>query len=257
MPHIEWKTDKHVPIGNRKVPLTADVERMEGGEIGITRDTPSRLLLKKLAWPLHKLHHDLFVDGFIEWKIGRLIAKHRKAGGTVLDVASGDFSLMRYVGAGNYNALDIRFSEFHLRRMFGRYPDFNPVLASATAIPAGDAVADVVLSTEALSYIPEIETALSEIRRVLKKGGTFICSISNEHCYMHERKGPNPATVHRWNFSEFSSLVEAQGFRFVEGSKAGWWLPLPRWLTNTSYCLPVSPTDEYKATNFFYVFEAA
>lgn len=46
--------------------------------------------------------------------------------------------------------------------------------ASATALPFPDASFDAVVSTLVLCSVPDVETVLAEIRRVLRPGGAFV-----------------------------------------------------------------------------------
>ena len=53
-------------------------------------------------------------------------------------------------------------------------------LASATDIPYPDNFFDSVVCRSVLHHIPETERALQEIRRVLKRGGKFVCWETNK-----------------------------------------------------------------------------
>jgi SAM-dependent methyltransferase len=58
----------------------------------------------------------------------------------------------------------------------GRQP-MHYVGACGEALPLADAVADVVITINALDHVDDVARVLSEIRRVLKPGGAFIGSI--------------------------------------------------------------------------------
>ncbi len=53
-------------------------------------------------------------------------------------------------------------------------------LADAHSLPYGDESFDLVIAHHVLFYCNDIELACSEIARVLKKGGTFVCSTYSE-----------------------------------------------------------------------------
>ncbi|HVP12982.1 MAG TPA: class I SAM-dependent methyltransferase [Phycisphaerae bacterium] len=58
----------------------------------------------------------------------------------------------------------------------GQHP-MNYLAACGEAIPLRDAVVDVVITINALDHVEDAASAMSEIRRILKPGGTFIGSI--------------------------------------------------------------------------------
>src|SRR5919108_50247 len=45
---------------------------------------------------------------------------------------------------------------------------------SATVIPAPDETIDIAASTQVLEYVPDVDAALAEIRRVLRPGGRLL-----------------------------------------------------------------------------------
>ena len=59
--------------------------------------------------------------------------------------------------------------------------------AEATALPAGDATADVFISLETVEHVEDDRGFLGEVARVLKPNGLFICSTPN-------RSVTNPGT---------------------------------------------------------------
>ena len=256
MTRLNWTTSRTVNLGPWSIPTMGELPGQQYGFSGIKPNSKVMLALKKLAWPLRKLRDDLLVDGFIEREVERLFRKYYRQGDTCLEIGCGDLEMSRVVDGDWYNALDIRISEFHLRRMLERNKRLNVVLASASDIPAGDATVDVVISTETFTFIPDIDGALKEIRRVMKTGGRLMCSIPNNFSHLYVRKGPNRDTLHEWSFDGFAGLMEDKGFRLLERSRAGWWVPTPKWLTDTAYTLPFTPRDEYRTTTFFYAFEA-
>lgn len=257
MERIAWRVSQTQSVAGVDVPVADGLTTEDDTGLGIRRQSAATLQLKSLLWPLKKAHDDYLVDGFIEWELGRLIRSYVSPHDTVLEIGCGDMSLRNFLPADMiYNALEIQISEFQIKRVMGREPRVNLVIASATDIPAPTDSVTAVLSSEVFTSIPDIATVLSEIRRVMKTGGHLICSISNETCTKYDAKGPNPFTSHKWTFDEFSALVAQYGFQFIEGSRKGWWVPMPTWLTKTSYQLPLTPKQERDTTNFFYVFRA-
>ena len=110
-------------------------------------------------------------------------------GERVLDIGSGPgllvASMAQQVGvAGEVQGVDVSETMVGLART--RCLAFGQVgfgVADATALPFGDARFDVVVCTQVLEYVPEVERALAEIRRVLRPGGrTLIMDTDWESC---------------------------------------------------------------------------
>lgn len=68
-----------------------------------------------------------------------------------------------------------RFAQFHDPNDSSRRADF--LRASGLALPFADASFDKVICAEVLEHIPDYESVLAEIRRVLKPGGTLAVSV--------------------------------------------------------------------------------
>lgn len=257
MSRIEWSAEKHISVGAINLPIADGLEAGHNMGWGIRRHTRTNLGLKSLLWPLKKAHDDYLVDGFVEAEIGKLIRSYVTAQDTILEIGCGDMALRHYLPPGTvYNALDLMISEFHVRRVLGSDPNVNLVIASATSIPAPTDSVSLLVAMEMLQCIPDIDKALAEISRVTKKGGHVICSIANGHCTKYGAKGPSLYSAHRWSYDDLPELAKRHGLKLVERRRKGWWLPLPTWLTKTSYQLPLSPKREHDTAYFFYVFVA-
>ncbi|MEM8813065.1 MAG: class I SAM-dependent methyltransferase [Pseudomonadota bacterium] len=255
---IAWTTTDTVLVGNHKVARAPAGTPSGVLGSGIRRDSARQLAFKKLMWPAAKLYEYLFIDGFIEQETSKLIAKYIRPNDVFLEIGCGNMELRNALGDDMvFNALDIELSEFHLRRVLDSDQRVNVVLASATDIPAASESVSLIVSTEVLREIPHVDHAFAEIRRVSKPGGRFICSISNGHCHKYKAKGQHPSAIHTWSFDEFVSFAEDHGLRLLEGSRKGVWVPLPTWLTRTSYQLPVTAKSDYYNTVFFFAFEVA
>lgn len=258
MTQIHWTVDAVLTLGPHSIPCATQSEDGQSQQDGVKRYTKRGLVLRRVLWPTYKLWLDLFVDGFIEWETGRLIRKYCTGDSVFLEVGCGDMSLRRFVPRGIcYNALDVQFSEFHLRRVLAKDSRINVVIASATQIPARSDVATVIVSTETFEHIVDIDRAMREVYRVAAPGAILICTIPNNYCWKYQRKGPHTGHVNNWTYDGFIRFMEGHRFELLEGFMKGYWLPLPLWLTKTSYQLPVTSASEAYNTNFFYVFQAA
>lgn len=106
----------------------------------------------------------------------------------------------------------------HARRDF--------VLGSATALPLDDASCDGVVAVQVLEYVPELEQAVAELRRVLRPGGTAVLVDTDWrscvwHCDDRERTDTvlrvwEEHFVHPHLPTEIPALLRAGGLRDVQ-----------------------------------------
>ena len=256
MNRINWNTNHSVTVGGHHIPCMANIADGFNQGSGIKLDSTNILKVKRMLWPLFKFRNDMMIDGFIEWQVGKLIKKVLMDDSVFLEIGCGDMSLRKYIPKNIcYNALDLELSEFHIIKAIKSRSNINIILASADEIPAADNSASLIVSTETLEHIPEIDKAVSEIKRVAMPGTTFICSIPNNHCYKYHKKGSHTGHINNWTYDGFIEYMNSNDFEYVEGHMKGKWVPFPLWMTNTSYQLPVTSKSEYHNTNFFYVFK--
>lgn len=93
-------------------------------------------------------------------------------------------------------------------------PNLDFVVGDAIRLPINDSTFDVFVSLETVEHIQADNIFISEVKRILKPGGLFICSTPN-------RKITNPGTkitdkpwnvfhVREYDFVEFMDLVERE-----------------------------------------------
>ncbi len=257
MKRLNWTTTKKTCIGKYNIPCSEELVAQTNHVAGIRRDSKLKLILKTILWPALNLRNDLLVDGFIERNIGRWIKQLFTDDTVCLEVGSGDMSLRRFWPKNTcYNAFDFSFSEFQLLRVLRKSKNINIAIASATNIPLESNSVSLIISTEVFEHIPEIDRAVDEIHRIAMPGAKLICSIPNNYCYKYEKKGPHAQHVNNWTYDGFKDFMARHNFKFVKGHMKGFWIPLPLWLTETSYQLPISSSNEFYNTNFFFIFEA-
>lgn len=246
---------KKISIGKYKIPCSEDLLDQNNQVRGIRKDL-SKLILKTIFWQAFKLKNYLFVEGFIERGIVGWIKEFMTDNSVFLEVGCGDMSLSRFLPKNIwYNAFDLSLSEFHLRRVLSKESNINVALASATKIPLESSQVSLIVSKEVFEHIPEIDRAIDEIYRVAMPGAKLICSIPNNYCYKYNKKGSHPGHVNNWTYNGFKEFMMSYNFKFLKGYMKGLWIPLPLWLTKTSYQLPISSSEEFYNTNFFYLFE--
>jgi ubiquinone/menaquinone biosynthesis C-methylase UbiE len=133
-----------------------------------------------------------------------------RAGQRVLDIASGagygTGMLSRHgchVVGGDYDAATVAAA-----RDYWNYDDF--VSADAMALPFASESFDAVVSFETIEHVPDAAAFLAEMTRVLRPGGTFICSTPNIAYSDHP-----PYHLKEYRPEEFFALLE-RGYGVVE-----------------------------------------
>jgi ubiquinone/menaquinone biosynthesis C-methylase UbiE len=98
--------------------------------------------------------------------------------GNILVVGCGSQNEMSIVN-DEAKATGIDISEVAIKKARKQFPQFNFTVADATKLPFGDKKFDCVVCSEVIEHIKDRDKALSEIKRVLKEGGTFIITTPN------------------------------------------------------------------------------
>ncbi len=85
--------------------------------------------------------------------------------------------------------------------------------ASATALPFANASFDVVYSFKVLAHVPAIESALGEVRRVLRPDGTAFLEFYNPYSFKHlaNRLAAAPSGGHRV-FTRYDTLADVRRY---------------------------------------------
>jgi ubiquinone/menaquinone biosynthesis C-methylase UbiE len=135
-------------------------------------------------------------------------------GKTVLDIACGtgygsDYLLKKgakKVVGGDISKEAIEYAKIH----YGRNSLFF-IRLDVCALPFQSKCFDVVVSFETIEHLKTPEIFLSECRRVLKKGGLFICSTPNKQVTSPFSIEPvNPFHSHEFYAEEFCGLVKSE-----------------------------------------------
>ena len=105
-------------------------------------------------------------------------AAERAVDKVVVDCASGDGTCALTVAerAREVLAFDISEEAVSSARSGATRSNVRFAVASATALPLPDDSADLYVSLETIEHLPDQETFLSEVVRVLKQAGELICS---------------------------------------------------------------------------------
>lgn len=256
MSRVLWTTSKIIRVGEFHIPCVDVLEDQPNHTTGIQKEDKLKVIVKNILSPLIYLRKSLLIDGFIKREVGSWMRKIVNEKTVFLEVGCGAMNLKRYLPEQIcYNAFDISFSEFQLKKMLKKNSNINVALASATDIPLPADEVSLIVSTECFEHIPDIDKAIKELYRVAQRDAILLCSIPNNYCYKYVKKGPHPEHLHSWTYDGFVKYMGSFNFKLLEGFMKGFWIPLPLYLTKTSYHLPLALQNEFYNTHFFYMFE--
>ena len=175
-----------------------------------------------------QLHGDYYSRGSypddrIRWTVQTFFSGHPV--GRVLEVGCGDGALLELLRQEGYSVDGVDASSTGIQHCKERGVRATCIDASTRGLPFSDGEFDHVVSLETFEHLMNPYFVLQEVRRVLKPGGRFVCSIPNPltgHPYLY------PGLFEYWNYRRF---LEQSGFSIL--SVAPWqWAPretiLPR-----------------------------
>jgi SAM-dependent methyltransferase len=141
-----------------------------------------------------------------------LVAFVRGLGHThrALDLGCGDGRLTAELDAEDLTAADV--STVALDRARERLPGARLVEVEPDApLPFGDAVFDLVLCAETIEHVRDVQLFLSEIRRVLRPGGTFALTTP-ANLPLGRRADPLSPHLRQFTRSSLSRALDRLGF---------------------------------------------
>jgi ubiquinone/menaquinone biosynthesis C-methylase UbiE len=157
-------------------------------------------------------------------------------GKTVVDCACGagiGSETFAKAGAASVAAFDVSEQEIEQARRRNTLPHLSFRHASALALPIPSSSIDVYISFETIEHVKEDREFLAEARRVLKPGGTFVCSTPNRPVTNPGKtiadKPWNRFHVREYSQPEFLGLLRT-GFSQVDLFGQN---PKPAWLTQS------------------------
>ena len=160
-----------------------------------TRTTPSTTTHRESAWGVVGAH---IYDAFIALGERRGMAARRAtlladAEGTVLEIGAGTGTNVSAYPPVERLVLTEPAATMRgilARRVAREGVDATVVDASAEALPVPDVSVDTVVSTMVLCTVPDIDTALAEVARVLKPGGRLL--------FIEHVHSPAGSPLRRW-----------------------------------------------------------
>ncbi len=133
--------------------------------------------------------------------------------GSALDLGCGDGRLTVELGAEELTAADV--SVVALERARGRLPGARLVeLDPDAALPFDDGAFDLVLCAETIEHVRDVQLLLSEVRRVLRPGGTLALTTPAN---LPVGRRPHPLSPHVRFFTRryHKALLDELGFEVV------------------------------------------
>ena len=99
------------------------------------------------------------------------------SGSKALDVCCGHGIVAEGLLGAGATATGLDFSEAMIEMARKRVPQAEFLHGDATDLPFSDGSFDIVTMAFGILHIPDSEAAISEARRVLRPGGTFVYSV--------------------------------------------------------------------------------
>ena len=127
----------------------------------------------------------------------------------VLDVACGEGYGTMLLSKHAASAVGVDIARAAVDHATTKYTSGNLrfLQGSATAIPLATASVDVVVSFETIEHLREHDEMITEIRRVLRPGGTLIISSPDKRYYTDTTGYNNPFHLRELYCEEFRSLL--------------------------------------------------
>lgn len=137
------------------------------------------------------------------------LANELKLHGNVLDVGSG--------GQWARNIFEIKGHKYlgcDIKECVN--PEKQDFFVEDARIPLPENSQDLIISNSVLEHIDTPELAVSEVNRVLKKGGLFYCQTN----FLYQEHG-NPNDYYRFTLNGLSALMIRNNFIIVNAAKIG------------------------------------
>lgn len=112
----------------------------------------------------------------------RLICKYIKSNFKVckiLDVACGHGEMGLYLQANGYGVSGLDLNKYRVDSLLGKLEDIRCESIENTTY--GDNSFDILIATEVLEHVANLETTLSKMRRLLKRGGSVFITVPYEY----------------------------------------------------------------------------
>ena len=148
-----------------------------------------------------------------------------KSDASVLELAcgTGQLSFRLASKAKAWKATDFSPEMIRQTEKSNDIPSLDFEEQDATNLTFGDSSFDAVLIANGLHIMPDPDSALKEIHRVLKDGGiliapTFVYDSLRHRLKLFAMEKAGFKTFHRWKGSQYKAYLEGQGFKTLSFS---------------------------------------
>ncbi len=130
-------------------------------------------------------------------------------GKVVMDIASGEGYGSEMLSRTAQHVYGVDIDATSITHAKGKYTSAKLSFreGSCTEIPLEDASVDVVVSFETIEHITDHAKMMSEVKRVLRPGGTLIISSPEKSVYDNINEQPNPFHLKELSTNEFQELL--------------------------------------------------
>ncbi|MES3517130.1 MAG: class I SAM-dependent methyltransferase [Natronomonas sp.] len=145
-----------------------------------------------------------------------------ESGDTVLDFGCGSGyaarALVEADDAGRAYGIDGAPKMSKNAREYTDHDDIAFLVGDFESLPFAENSIDHAFSMEAFYYARNPIAALSELRRVLRSGGTFYCAVNyfEENVHTHGWQDSIDIEMTRWNYAEYREAFREAGFYVAE-----------------------------------------
>jgi SAM-dependent methyltransferase len=167
-------------------------------------------------------HRDYYAGGSydsdrLSWTLKTFLSSSNP--GKVLEIGCGDGAMLQLLAERNIDAVGVDASASGINRCTAAGLSAQCLDVSTDGVPFPDDSFDIVISLETFEHLMNPHYALQEVRRTLRSGGRFLCSI------------PNPRTGHPYlypglfEYKNFRRFLEQTGFNI---RRVEYWQWAPR-----------------------------